>query len=94
MSARTRPVGPCSADDVVAFSVRVVADLLGVEASSVDADAPIDSLALDSLEAVILTGDLSAWLGWEVEETLPWQVDTLRALAEVVVAQDLTRQGG
>jgi acyl carrier protein len=93
VSARTRPVGPCTADDVVTFAARAVADLIGVEAASVDPDAPIDSLALDSLEAVILTGDLSAWLGWEVEETLPWQVDTLRALAEIVAADDLARQG-
>lgn len=79
-------------DDVVAFLVDAVCDLVGCAPDEVVPAAPLEDLALDSLEAVIITGDLSAWLGWEVDETLPWRVQTLVELAEVVAAEDRDRQ--
>lgn len=84
-----------SAAAVESFLVEVVAELLGCDHSVVDPGAPLEALALDSLEAVIMTGDLSTWLGWEVDETLPWQVATLAELAAVVAIEDAGRaQGG
>lgn len=93
MSAQSVPAdrAPRSADEVVAFVVQAVCELIGLAPDDIDDTAPIDSLALDSLEAVILTGDLSAWLGWEVDETLPWKVETLAELAAVVAAEDAAR---
>ena len=94
MSAQSVSTGraPYTVDEVVTFLVAAVCDLIGLTPTDIDPSAPIDSLALDSLEAVILTGDLSTWLGWEVDETLPWKVETLGELAEVVATEDAIRQ--
>ncbi len=83
-----------SPESITAFVVGLVAELLGCDTSTVDPGAPMESLALDSLEAVIITGDLSTWLGWEVDETLPWQVATLAELASLVAAEDTRRTRG
>jgi acyl carrier protein len=66
---------------ILSWLVRQVAEQTGVEPSSIDIQAPVWKLGLDSLAAVSLSGDLGAWLGVELPAELLWEQPTLEALA-------------
>lgn len=55
---------------------------LEVAPESIDVEQYFDEFDLDSTEALILAGELEAWLGFELEATALWYHPTISALAE------------
>ena len=53
----------------------------------VEVDVPFDQYGLESSEAVILTGDLSDWLQYDLDPTLLYDYPTIEALAKHLVEE-------
>ena len=87
-----------SAAHIRDWIVTEVATLLEVERSSIDPNAPLYSLGVDSLKALGLAGSLSGWLDRELPATLMWDYPTIDAIAVALtnpeVAAVLTARPG
>lgn len=59
-----------------------VAEALEQPVESVDIDADLSELGLDSIKAFHLAGDLAEWLDQELSPTLLWEYANLRELAQ------------
>lgn len=70
-----------------AWLAQRVAAPLNLEPASIDFGASIDRLGLDSVEAVLLTGDLGEWLGIEVPPTLLYDTESLDAVCHWAAQQ-------
>jgi acyl carrier protein len=77
---------PRSAAEIVTWLRRAIAELLEVDESVVDPDAPFESYGLASSDAVFLTGDLSELMGREVSATLAWDHPSIQELATFLAA--------
>ena len=87
-----------SAADIRRWIVEEVARTLKVQPSEVDPAAPLDSLGVDSLGAIGMSGGLAAYIGQDVPATLMWDYPTINAIAaaladEVPLAQAIIRPG-
>lgn len=69
------------ASGVESWMVAYLADLLDIPADEVDVTEPFDRLGLDSAAAVSFTSDLGKWLGTELDPTLMFENETIRAVA-------------
>jgi acyl carrier protein len=58
-----------------------IADLMGVEKSAISEHAQFSSLGLDSAAVIGMTGDLSDWLGKEIDPTIVYEYPTIEGLA-------------
>jgi acyl carrier protein len=58
-----------------------IAHRLGVEPAAVSVTTFFDDFDLDSTEALILAGELEAWLGFEIATTALWYHPTIEQLA-------------
>lgn len=74
-----------TADDIITWCRAYISDLLGVPLDSVDPDAPVDDFGFDSSGAVALVLDLETKLGRELDPSILFEHQTLRALANAVV---------
>ncbi len=71
-----------TAADAQAWLVDKIAHRLAVTPEAIDPEKYFDEFDLDSTEALILAGELEAWLGFELEATALWYHPTISALAE------------
>lgn len=78
--------GTLTAQDVQQWLTAKLAERLGVEPSRVDPDKYFDEFGLDSTEALVLSGELEAWLGMELEPTALWYHPTIAKLAPYIVS--------
>ncbi|MBD2091224.1 acyl carrier protein [Microcoleus sp. FACHB-1515] len=78
LSAQSFP----SRTEILNWITSYLANLLEVDSDEVDISVPFDRYGLDSLAAVGLTGDLSDWLGREVEPTLLYDYPTVEGLVQ------------
>ncbi|MEL6603431.1 MAG: acyl carrier protein [Cyanobacteria bacterium J06614_10] len=67
-------------EQVQAWIVSYLADLLEISADEIDTDVPFDTYGLDSSAAIGLTGDLEDWLGQSVDPVLLYDYPTVDAL--------------
>jgi len=72
-------------DDIIAWCRAYISDLLDVPVASVDPDAPVEDFGFDSSAAVALVLDLETKLGRELDPSILFEHQTLRALANAVV---------
>jgi thioesterase domain-containing protein/acyl carrier protein len=70
-----------SADDIRAWILRELSRSMNVEPSSFDTTAPLDTLGVDSLAAIGMTGALAGWLQRDLPTTLMWEYDSIDAIA-------------
>lgn len=70
-----------SKEEIQAWLVSYLAELLKIQPSEVDVTIPFDRYGLDSSAAVGMTGDLEEWLGSELDPTLIYDYPTIEALA-------------
>jgi len=75
---QTRP----SAADIRAWLVARITDVLEIPPDEIEIDAPIMNLALSSVEAVSLSGELEDYLGMSLSPTLIYQHSSLASLAD------------
>ena len=79
--------GGRSAPDIEAWIVAWLAGELGVEAEAIDPREPLVNLGMGSRQAILMTGDLSEWLGLELEPSLAWDHPTIERLAAFLAEQ-------
>jgi acyl carrier protein len=70
-----------SARAIQRWLITHIAQLLGEDQASIDVGEPFVNYGLGSTDAVILSGDLEAWLGRDLPATLLWDFPTIAALA-------------
>jgi acyl carrier protein len=69
------------AEKIEDWLVDYVARLLEMDPETIDTRTPLHRYGIDSVAAVSMTGDLSAWLGRAVDPTLPYDYPTIEGLA-------------
>ena len=67
-------------DEIQAWLVNQVADLLYVDPSEINVQASFNSYGLSSRDAVMLSGDLEEWLDRRLSPTLVYEYPTITAL--------------
>lgn len=65
--------------------VEQLADVLSIDADTIDVDESLTRYGLDSIDAVTLVGDLEDWLDLELPDTLLWDHPTIAGAAEFLV---------
>ncbi|PZT70802.1 acyl carrier protein [Streptomyces sp. SW4] len=80
-----RSTAPLTPEAVQAWLVEKVAHKLGVPESDVDPGQYFDEFDLDSTEALVLSGELENWLGFELETTALWYHPTIAELSRHIV---------
>lgn len=80
-----RNTAPLTAEAVQEWLVEKVAYKLGVPQSEVNPDQYFDEFDLDSTEALVLSGELENWLGFELETTALWYHPTIAELSRYIV---------
>ncbi len=65
--------------------VEQLADVLSLDADSIDVNESLTRYGLDSIDAVTLVGDLEDWLDLELPDTLLWDHPTIAGAAEFLV---------
>jgi acyl carrier protein len=76
--------GSRSSAQVMAWLEDYLAKTLKINRSEVNVDTKFDRYSVDSLMIVVMTEDLSEWLGAPVDPTAPYEHPTIRSLAEHV----------
>lgn len=74
-------------EDIQDWFITHLAQLLEIEPEEVDVEITFDRYGLDSSAAIGMTGDLSEWLGIEVEPTLLYDYPTVESLAEYLAVE-------
>jgi acyl carrier protein len=67
---------------IMAWLGDYLAKTLKIERGAVDIDAKFERYSVDSLLIVVMTEDLSEWLGAPVDPTAPYEHPSIRSLAE------------
>jgi acyl carrier protein len=80
-----------TAEQVQNWLVEKIAYRLGVAHSDVRTDQYFDDFDLDSTEALVLSGELESWLGFELETTALWYHPTIADLAGYIVEEQASR---
>ncbi|MDG4764521.1 acyl carrier protein [Solwaraspora sp. WMMD406] len=80
-----RPATVLTEDEVRDWLVGKLAHRLSVPADRVNVDQYFDEFDLDSTEALVLSGELENWLGFELETTALWYHPTINELAGYIV---------
>jgi acyl carrier protein len=71
-----------------------VSELTGIPPNEVDVEAPIERAGLDSIQMLVMTGDLENWLGFRFRGDPLDEFPTIAALARFVAAQGGERTSG
>ncbi|MGJ7908309.1 acyl carrier protein [Actinopolyspora sp. H202] len=74
-----------TAEGVREWLVEKVAHRLDIGADQIDVNQYFDEFNLDSTEALVLSGELENWLGFELETTALWYHPTIAELSEYIV---------
>lgn len=77
--------GALSVEEVTRWLTDKIGQRLGVPAESVETTKYFDEFGLDSTEALVLSGELEQWLGFELETTALWYHPTIGELAVYIV---------
>lgn len=76
-----------NAEQIQTWLVNYLSKLLEINRDEVDVTAPFDRFGLDSATVVGMTGDLSEFLGVEVDPTLAYDYPTLEKFAAATARQ-------
>jgi acyl carrier protein len=80
-----------AAETVQNWLVEKMAHRLDADPAQIDVNQFFDEFDLDSTEALILAGELEAWLGFELETTALWYHPTISDLAEYIASEHAGR---
>lgn len=82
-----------SPQDVKEWLVKKIAFKLEIAEKEVDVHQFFDDFALDSTEALVLSGELENWLGFELETTALWYHPTISELSEYIAQKQAEHAG-
>lgn len=85
ISSRTQTLSPTA--KIQAWLVEQLADVLSIEASTIDVAQPLTRYGLDSIDAVTLVGDLEDWLDLELPSTLLWDYPSIEKASAYMVEE-------
>ena len=88
------PVGPRSANAIVAWLTERISGPLGIRPDEVDTKKPLAGYGLGSLQAVQLASDLEQWLGLKLPPTLAYDYPTIDALAHFLSGATCSQEDG
>lgn len=71
-----------TAQEIQAWIVSYLAQLLAIELDEVNVKIPFDHYGLDSAAVVGMTGDLEDWIGQKIDPTLLYDYPTIEALSQ------------
>ena len=71
-----------NAVEIQQWLVNYLAELLEVETKKIDITRSFDEYALNSRDAIFLTGELEEWIGSELEPTVVYEYPTIKELAQ------------
>jgi acyl-CoA synthetase (AMP-forming)/AMP-acid ligase II/acyl carrier protein len=72
-------------DEIKQWLVENIADRLDIDPDDIDIDEPITDLGLSSREAIMLSGELEDWLGFELPPELLYEFPQIKELSEILV---------
>ena len=75
--------------EIQEWLVNYLAESLEVETTKIDINLSFDEYALNSHDAIHLTGELEDWLGFELEPTLLYEYTSIKELAEYLRNENL-----
>lgn len=87
MAETTNSTGTLTPEQVERWLVDKMAYKLDVEPAKVDVDMYFDEFDLDSTEALVLSGELEKWLGFELEATALWYHPTISDLSRHIAQE-------
>jgi acyl carrier protein len=79
--------------DIQNWLVDKIAARLAVSPQSINVDQYLDEFGLDSTEALVLSGELEKWLGFEIETTALWYHPTIASLAAYIAEEREAQRG-
>ncbi|MBS0558862.1 MAG: acyl carrier protein [Proteobacteria bacterium] len=82
-----------SNNHVEAWMVSYLADLLDVPADEVSRTTPFESFGLDSAAIVVMTSDLSKYIGMDLKSDLFFKYPDIKSVSEYLGATQLKRAG-
>lgn len=85
---------PLTTEAVQEWLVEKVAYKLGVTSAEVNPDQYFDEFDLDSTEALVLSGELENWLGFELETTALWYHPTIAELSRYIAGKKAGNAAG
>ncbi len=71
-----------SITEIQSWLVSYLANLLGIDSDEVDVTIPFERYGLDSEAAIVMSGDLQEWLGYNLEPTLLFDYPTVADLGQ------------
>jgi acyl carrier protein len=72
---------------IQSWLVDQIAEVLSLDASTIDIKQPLTRYGLDSIDAVTLVGDLEDWLDLELPSTLLWDYPTIEKASTYMVEE-------
>jgi acyl carrier protein len=81
------PVQPRKADEIQQWLLERLSERLRVEPTEIDCEAPLISLGVDSMQFVVLVGELEDWLGCRFADNPLIDYPTIKALSEFLADQ-------
>ena len=80
-----------TAEEIQEWFIAHVADLKEVAPGEIDVTVPFDDFALESTDAIGMTGDLEDWLSFRIDPTVVYDYPTIEALSQYL-ADEISKQ--
>src|SRR5688500_10305028 len=71
-----------TAEEIQNWLIDTLSEQLGLESSTIEFNEAFASLGVDSLQALIICGDLEVWLGLQLPPTLLWDYPSINLLSQ------------
>lgn len=79
-----------NSNDIIDWMANYINDITGKKMLGSKLEAPFNELGLDSAAVINMTGDLSEWLGIEIDPTIAYEFPTIRSFSEnVLLAEEV-----
>ena len=83
---------PRSPEEVQDWMVAYLARILETSPAEIDLDASFEQFALDSVNAIGMTGDLEEWLGVRIDPMTVYDYPTIRSMSRYLAEQSAAQR--
>ncbi|NES04195.1 MAG: acyl carrier protein [Okeania sp. SIO2F4] len=73
--------------EIQEWLVSYLAEILEIDKKEVDIKEPFIDYGLDSTSAIVMTGDIGTFFGLNIDPTIPYDYQTIEALAKYLEEQ-------